>query len=121
MGKEGRRRIIFATSHILANLGRTWTLVICSTLWCSTWRGCRLSGCLAAWLAAWLPGCLAGWLLAGCWLAGWLHGCLATWLVGSLAGWLAGWLALGIVNISLVFLAYLNMCTQNYCKTIGFY
>ena len=61
-------------------------------------------------------------------LAGWLTRlarCLATWLVGSLAGWLAGWLvgwlALGIVNISLVFLAYLNMCTQNYCKTIGFY
>ena len=70
----------------------------------------------AGWLPDWLAGCLAAWL-AGCLAACWL----ACWLAGWLAGWLVGWLALGIVNISLVFLAYLNMCTQNCCKTIGFY
>ena len=76
-----------------------------------------LFGCLASCLAAWLPGWLApGWLLVG-WLATWLVGSLAGWL----AGWLVGWLALGIVNISLVFLAYLNMCTQNCCKINSFY
>ena len=70
----------------------------------------------AVWLFGCLASCLAGWLAPG-----WLPGCLAIWLVGSLAGWLVGWLAFGIVNISFVFLAYLNMCTQNCCKTIGFY
>ena len=75
-----------------------------------------LFGCLASCLAAWLPGWLAPGWLTGC-LAAWL----SAWLARSLAGWLVGWLALGIVNISLVFLAYLNMCTQNCYKTIGFY
>jgi len=36
-------------------------------------------------------------------------GCLAAWL----PGWLAGWLALGIVDISLVFLAYFHTRQQN--------
>ena len=54
----------------------------------------------AVWLFGCLASCLAAWQ-AGPWLAaGWLVG----WLARSLAGWLVGWLALGILNISLVFL-----------------
>ena len=60
--------------------------------------------CLALLAVLGSSGRLDGWLsalLAGCLVAGWLP------------GWLVGWLALGIVDISLVFLAYLSMCTQN--------